>query len=63
MLVLFVAPICLALMMVDATARVLGFYIAVRRWEAQRGIQLRFPPVTWARARQPQRGSTKRRGR
>jgi hypothetical protein len=53
-LALLIGPLCIALMMTDGLARWVGFYVAVRRWEAAHGIRLRFPALRWRR-RKPKR--------
>lgn len=43
LVVMFLGPLCLAFLLVDNVAGHLAFLIAVRRWQAQRDITLRFP--------------------
>ena len=55
---LVVGPVCVAALCVAPLASWIAFYVSVRRWEAERGIRLRFPALR--RRRTPQR---KQRGR
>ena len=61
-LVMGIGPICLALLMTDPVARLFGFYIAVRRWEAQHKIQLRVPRLAPRGRKQRGRSASKGRG-
>jgi hypothetical protein len=64
LLALCAGPICVALLMTDAVARMLGFYIAVHRWEAQHNIRLQVPRLApRRRERQIHRGERNRRRR
>jgi hypothetical protein len=60
---MLVGPICVALMLTDTVARWMGFYIAVRRWEAQHGIRLRFPRVPARSSPRRKRSPRAKRGR
>lgn len=60
MIMMFVGPICIALLLADAVARQLAFYFAVRRWETEHGTVLRFPKLSRRRVRRRTRGRGKR---
>jgi hypothetical protein len=64
LLVMCIGPICLALLMTDPVARMLAFYLAVRRWEAQNKRKLSVPRLTPRRQQvSVERSARKREGR
>jgi hypothetical protein len=48
---LLLGPLCIALMCADGVARWISFLVAVRRWEAEHNVRLRFPALPWGSKR------------
>lgn len=60
-LAMLVGPLCISVLCTDPVARWVAFNVAVRRWEAEHGIQLRFPPLPDRRSRSRKGKKLKRR--